>query len=139
MKLRIAFGLLGLLLTGCRDSTSPPGLAVSVKIPAEFRAGESQSVEVTVTNVSSRPHVISAKACPLPMEVYDAAGRLVGPEGVFCTAELRTQELQPGETFTYLFSWSASSLGPGFYTVRGKTWGEDGEVRGESTVIRIIE
>jgi hypothetical protein len=105
---RLFFVLPFLFLAGCEDSAPhPENWAVTTSISrTAFKAGDTVTVTVTVTNIGPDAGAINSKGCPLPFEVMPAGTlTVVGPQDVVCTTEQRFATLAPGESFSYHTVW----------------------------------
>jgi hypothetical protein len=125
-----------LLAASCRSATSPAGafdVAIVVS-PSSFRAGDSVSVAITVTNRTNETQTIDANNCPVAFEVINSEGTVVGPRPRVCSAVMLPKILAVGEQFVFTQTWSGDAAGSGVdsppamlatgtYWVRGRSFG----------------
>lgn len=127
---------------GCgNDVTSPAeSLRVTTTVsPATFRAGDSVTVTVVVTNDGSRTHYVFAQPCDDPFQVFDGSGRAFARVPRACTlvsyAPTRTQVTLTRVWRGYVGAPSVTPGGvsdgtplpAGEYALRGVVRATDGE------------
>jgi hypothetical protein len=114
-----------------RSTLTPPHRAELVG-PAQFRAGQSATWTLRLTNTGETPLRLEYGACDLSFEVARAVGAsgeggaLVrpAPQDRLCTLQLLTLEAAPGETEDVLkFTWdgrglNGQALEAGSYVIR---------------------
>ena len=119
-------------LAGCRESTAPDDLLVTVTIaPASVTHLDTATITVMIANASARPVTIrGSSSCRFGYEVTDSTGAAVSSHlPSICTADIRPITLGPGESDAAAFSWLPlrnvlglfSPLPPGVYRLRGKS------------------
>lgn len=124
------------LATACSDLASGPLRLQMVIDKAALSMDDSLRVELTLTNVSPFPVMVTPAdaygICYHAFEVFDPAGQRVGTEG-FCIAMSSVAvptpiPLAPGAQIVTIDWWRPSTsvssegerLGPGTYRVRGR-------------------
>jgi hypothetical protein len=120
--------LTGSLLAGCMlttDSTEALQVAVTIS-PSTIRRGDTASVTVQLINPTIHSTTVSGSSgCRLTFDILDQNGVRVGGEiPGYCTADIKTLVLEPGQSDTRTFSWAAvraldQPLPDGSYTVVG--------------------
>ena len=105
--------LLAALVAACSGATSPTLLAVDVSAaPASFRAGDTATITIRITNKSRSPVAVNANECPYSFAVYDARGNTVAPGRDDCFAVGQTRILQPDESFDLVNRWNGEVFRP---------------------------
>ncbi|MGE5731113.1 MAG: BsuPI-related putative proteinase inhibitor [Gemmatimonas sp.] len=139
----IILGLIGVV--ACQHVTSPQAdVEVSARLSsAEFRAGDTVRLTVTVTNRGEVIRELNTAECPAPFVVTTENGAEVGPAEHACTLQLAMKTLAPGESFIYTVPWSgdarsAPRLPPGRYLLRARVPAKGGLIEGDPIAFRIL-
>ena len=139
-------------LLGCSDASGPGDIAIALVPTAQtFKAGEKIGISVTVTNIGSRPRVLTATGCPRAFQVFGTEG-LVDLGSELCAAIARSTPLAPGDSYTFQHEWTGEKvtfsngavvrapLATGFYTLRGHVAvGELGVISAGMAEVYIIQ
>lgn len=118
--------LVTLAVAACSETSAPDGVAVEVNIsPVVVAAGATLSMDVQVTNTSTRSYVVpgSAGGCIANFQVRDAARRVVpASDPRICDAAAAYHPLPPGGSLNDLLAWQVplSGLSPGHYSIRAR-------------------
>ncbi len=137
---------------GCLLTTEPVHrVTVEVRVPrTTLVRGDSMTIEVVATNLTSDTLRFTGGGCQLMYEVRDAGNDHVAPEGFICTADLRRVVLAPGDSLTADFDWHGrTGIVPGFhheeallpegaYTIRGLLWSTEGTESSESVGVTVV-
>ena len=136
---------------GCLATTEPVHrVTVEVRVPrTTLVRGDSMTIEVVATNLTSDTLRFTGGGCLLWYEVRDAGNDPVAPEGLVCTAILRRVVLAPGDSLTADFDWHGDTGTPGFhseeallpegaYTIRGLLRATEGTERSESVGVTLV-
>lgn len=130
----LPLALAALAATGCGDSATGPAddLTVTAGVaPTTFRAGDSVTITVTVTNAGPRTRSIVAQPCDDPFTVTAADGTVLPAVPRICALALvPPREVAPGGSVTITRDWRGdvgstaggslgASIAPGRYTLRG--------------------
>lgn len=134
----------------CRNSTAPSdALQVSLVSSAEvIRPGASIVILVTATNRGPTPLAIEGNPCPDRFVVLDPADEIVGPPLRYCLAYSVQLTLQPGEHWTFQYTWDGTgrqanvddpppTLPPGDYRLIGSAFGSGVQARSAPVPIRV--
>lgn len=108
--------LIGVAVLGCGDPTSPTGgivvRAVLGSSPT-MRIGSTMSIPIEIRNEGGENRELALGECEPPFEVLDQSSKVVGPDGRFCTLELKPPTpLGPGASLDYTSTWHGDSNTP---------------------------
>lgn len=139
---------------GCLLTTEPVHrVTVEVRVPrTTLVRGDSMTIEVVATNLTSDTLRFMGGGCQLMYEVRDAGNDRVAPLEIVCPAVLRRVVLAPGDSLTAGFDWHGDRTGtfvPGFhseeallpdgaYTIRGLLWSTEGTESSESVGVTLV-
>ncbi len=132
---------------GIPRSGDSSGIVTEVRVtPTEFHAGDTVQIAVSACNRAGLPATLQfSSGCLLLFEVRDAAGALVAPKDIVCTANAPTVTLHPGECLDRHFSWSGAegigggkTLPPGEYRVSGVLTAAGKHPASEPVAIKIL-
>ena len=135
-KLLLAASLTAVL--GCSDAARPGDLAISI-IPSRslLKPGDTLQVSVTVMNVGDRMYTLTSGNCPSPIKVYGPDGSIV-PRAEVCGEPGFSRVLEPGDSHTYAFRWTAETITyGGGMTVKSPLSAGPYGLRGQVTIAEV--
>jgi len=107
-------------------------------------------VNVTITNVGDREHVVEGSGCPRLFRVYELEGDVL-PHPDICSLTSKPVRLVPGDSYSLSYRWVAETysysagsvvrtpLPAGSYTLRGQIYtGEFGAISAGTTSIYVF-